>query len=574
MKPRIFPANTTDFSTVGYGTLDCVYCTVTEERNGIFELELKLHHETRHFEHVIEGNIIGATHSNKRDIQPFQIYKVTRTIDGFATVYAEHISYQLNKNVIMPFSASGIVAALQSIPSHTADPCGFTFRTDMNSDVVYKLETPRTVKAMMIGEEGSIVDVFGTGEYEYDKFTVWLRKQRGEDNGVVIRYGKNMTDIIKETDISDIYTAIVPYWCGTNDEEEEITVTLTEKLIQSEYVDLFPTKRTVSVDFSSDFEDEPTQAQLRSAAQSYINNNVRRQLLTSIKTEFIDLSITDEYKNKADLMSVNLCDYVTVIYKELGVRDKQEVVKVVYDVLLERNKSVELGDLKKTLANAMRAREAGVRSLIDRSTENTKKELTKNINNTKETLLKEINESKEDCEEELERLKQELQQQIDELKNQDPTDMIYPVGSIYLTVGTENPATLFGGTWKMIETGRFLRSAAVGNAENKGGSTRHSHTYKWDTETMMRISSNGTNGQGASFAGYPVIFSSKPDAATIETETDYNSMLGTVYIDFEQSAMSYYIDRTNMTGQKIVARTEEADVTPYYMDVYMWQRTA
>ena len=39
-----------------------------------------------------------------------------------------------------------------------------------------------------------------------------LHAQRGQDNGVVIRYGKNLTDLEQDRNISNVATGIYPYW--------------------------------------------------------------------------------------------------------------------------------------------------------------------------------------------------------------------------------------------------------------------------------------------------------------------------------------------------------------------------
>lgn len=46
---------------------------------------------------------------------------------------------------------------------------------------------------------------------------------------------------------------------------------------------------------------------------------------------------------------------------------------------------------------------------------------------------------------------------------------IFPVGSIYLTVTTDNPSKYFGGTWKKCSEGRVLQGCT--SSEN-GGTTK------------------------------------------------------------------------------------------------------
>ena len=54
-------------------------------------------------------------------------------------------------------------------------------------------------------------------------------------------------------------------------------------------------------------------------------------------------------------------------------------------------------------------------------------------------------------------------------------DAIYPVGSIYLSTRSTDPATFLGGTWSRIQ-GRFLLGASsTYTAGSTGGSAKHNH---------------------------------------------------------------------------------------------------
>ena len=57
----------------------------------------------------------------------------------------------------------------------------------------------------------------------------------------------------------------------------------------------------------------------------------------------------------APLESVSLCDTVTVTYPKLGVSAKAKVIKTVYDSLRERYISVDIGDAKTDIVDAIKS---------------------------------------------------------------------------------------------------------------------------------------------------------------------------------------------------------------------------
>ena len=75
-------------------------------------------------------------------------------------------------------------------------------------------------------------------------------------------------------------------------------------------------------------------------------------------------------------------------------------------------------------------------------------------------------------------------------------DLIYPVGSIYLTVDTSSPATLFGGTWERIKDKFLLSAGDTYSNTNTGGSASHTHTTGSHTLTS---SESGMPGHGHGF---------------------------------------------------------------------------
>ena len=83
MIPCLYDSKEMTFDHNGIGKLaDAQSCTVTEKRNGSYELKLVCPADGIHAERLEEGNIILAKSSDTGQSQPFRIYKVTTPIDG------------------------------------------------------------------------------------------------------------------------------------------------------------------------------------------------------------------------------------------------------------------------------------------------------------------------------------------------------------------------------------------------------------------------------------------------------------------------------------------------------------
>lgn len=342
MKPVLFPSTATEFTTQGLGALsDAISCIVTEERNGLYELEMQYPQSGIHFSEIQNRCIIYAIPSPYREAQPFRVYRITRPINGIATIYAQHISYDLAGIPVNPFTAGSAAEALSGMASHAAVESPFSFWTDKSTTANFSVLVPSASRSVLGGVEGSILDVYG-GEYLFDKFLVRLYNQRGNDNGVVIRYGKNLTDVEQDANISSVATGVLPYWVGAEGE-----------LVQGNIVNVdgtFDFVRIMTIDFSSDFENQPTASELETRAMQYIKSNKIGVPSVSISVSFVQLEQTEEYKDLSLLEKCDLCDTVTVQFEALGINAKAEIVRIITDVLLERYESVEVGDIRANIA--------------------------------------------------------------------------------------------------------------------------------------------------------------------------------------------------------------------------------
>lgn len=352
MIPIIFEESATVFTNNGRGRLaDVMRCDVTEERNGMYELEMDYPVNGIHYEDLQISAIICAIPSDGEAPEPFRIYKISKPINGLVTVNAEHISYQLNYIPVMPYTAENCIDALDGLVTYAAETCPFTFYTDKQITGRWTNPAPASIRDRLGGSDGSILERF-KGEYKFTGYDVWLYTNRGTNNGVTIRYGKNLTDLTQEENIENTYTGICPFWQSTDEDNQQV-VTLPEKVLHSANAANFPYQRTLPLDMSDSFEEAPTENELRAAANAYLDANDIGIPEVNITVSFVALWQTAEYANMAPLERVNLCDTVTVEFEDLGVSAQAKVIKTVYDTIGERYKEIEIGDAKSNLGDTI-----------------------------------------------------------------------------------------------------------------------------------------------------------------------------------------------------------------------------
>lgn len=368
--PILYNATETDFSHNGLGILgDCASCEVTEESNGIFELAMTYPMDGIHYDDIVDRAIIKANADKFREPQLFRVYAVSKPMSGIVTVLAEHISYDLSGIPVKPFSAESVSLALEGLKNNAVVNCPFDFWTDKATSGTFNVPTPASIRSRLGGVAGSILDVYG-GEYEFDNYTVKLHNNRGMNRGVSIRYGKNLTDIKQEQNCSSVSTGVYPYWAGDVD-GNTILVELPEKIVNAPGTYNFVKIRTL--DLSSEFETQPTVEQLRSKAESYVEANNIGVPNVSLTVSFAQLEQYEEYKHLKLLERVSLFDTVNVEFPALGVSATAKAVKIVYDVLVDRVKSVTLGSVRANIADTI----ANQSSAIEQNKQETKSQIKK-----------------------------------------------------------------------------------------------------------------------------------------------------------------------------------------------------
>ena len=360
--PILYNATETNFEHLGVSVLsDASECYVSRERNGIYILEFKYPVNGKDVEKIKEGMYIKSDAGYRTKNQRFIVSKITKTQNDFK-LYCQHISQvKTTMNAIRPditLTSASAVGALTVWRDNLLDSREeFFVQSDISTlnSTTWKVENIENARDALGGKAGSILDVWG-GEYEFDNLNITLHKSMGIDNPTIIAYGKNLLDLEQEQSILETYTSVFPFKKYTDDNNREQLITLPEILLDSTHLNKFTHRRILKVDFSND-ENLKTVEQLRNKAKSYIKNNNVGVPKTNLKINYQDLSKVEGVFDNPALEQIDLCDRLKVYYSELGIlNENAKVVKVIWDVILEENHEIEVGDGRSSFTDSTSAK--------------------------------------------------------------------------------------------------------------------------------------------------------------------------------------------------------------------------
>ena len=376
--PRLYPPTAAAWDTNGLGALsDCISCVVEETLNGPFELEMQYRLNGLHYADITLRSIILVKPNPTARPQPFRVYKISRPINGVVTINAQHLSYDLSGIVIEPFNAPSLASALEGMKTNAVTENPFEYETDKTVISDFVVSYPSSARSLVAGQRGSLLDTYG-GELEFDRYQVKLWAHRGKDNGVTIRYGKNMTDVSQEEDGSGVYTGVYPYWYS----EEEGSADLGSSYVPVEGE--FDFTRILLLDLTEEFENKPTAEELTQKAQEYISNHDPGVPTISTTVSW--------YQSKDFVENVNLGDVVGVYFSRLGISAKAKIVKTRYNALQDRYESVDIGSVRSSIAGTIVSMDQGVSSVTQYTVTETRR-ITKELEMTADSLRSAISDS-------------------------------------------------------------------------------------------------------------------------------------------------------------------------------------
>lgn len=333
---KLFGTTDTDFSTNGDKILIPTRAVITKEDNGSFYLDLDVGLE--YVDDFTQNRIVVAP--TPQGSQPFRIGNVKKTKHKL-TAQCNHIFYD-SENLLIEDSYvvdKNCNDALDHLNNATSDTSPFTTISDVNTINSFRCVRKSLYEAIQV-----VLERWG-GHLVRDNHQIGIRSSIGADNGVVVRYAKNLKDITCQEDWNDVITKILPV--GKDG------IMLDDKYIVSDTQYSIPYTKTISFNQDNiDPEDYTTDGELDE--ETYIaalKEDLRQQATDYLTTNCVPKVY---YTLNANLEKItDIGDIIQVIDERLGINIMTNLIAYQYDCILDKYTQLQFGNFEKKLSSLM-----------------------------------------------------------------------------------------------------------------------------------------------------------------------------------------------------------------------------
>ena len=362
---KLFSSTDTLFSTNGDKVIIPLRAKIHKEDNGSFYLDLDA--DLSYVNDLTANRIIVA--NTPQGEQAFRITNVEQTRRKIS-LKAYHVFYD-TKNYLIKDSYvvnEDCNYALDHLNSATDNESPFTTISDITT-----LNSYRCVRKSLYEAIQTILERWG-GHLVRNNFSIGIRANIGQDNGVTVRYAKNLKEINVEYNWDNVCTKLMPV--GKDG------LLLDELYVYSDTQYDIPYTKCVSFDQSSieedNYSDEDAYNQalindLFSQAQNYVNQNCIPKV---------------NYKLKANLEKItDIGDTVQVEDERLGLTLLTNVIAYDYDCILDKYIELEFGNFEQKLSGLVNSITTQTQNAIEENNAVIQVTLSKELAQATDTIM-------------------------------------------------------------------------------------------------------------------------------------------------------------------------------------------
>ena len=332
-----------DFNNNGLAIIEPIRAIITEELDGIYDLELECHIDNLgKWRYLLENNIV------KCNGQLFRIYKKVTTTQS-RTVFCRHISFDLNDEIhVDTRQTTDILPSFEYMCNYIHDNFKFT-NNYINNLTPYNFTVSSDIDLNMYYRATFVDCSLQTFTYVYDWLRMWISgcidtaihwhrdnfnitfnkvKPGTEQNAFNITHGVNMLDVNEEIDYTDFYS-YVEGWDDVGNMYAKFYTSQTGSRMLHHH-------RPIKLSFSYKYV-----SRLEQDVRSFFEDHLPKVRYT---VNFFDLQKAESYKQFSQLMNMNVGSSGKIYSEELGIETTQIIIKKVYDVVNDTTVSIDLGD--------------------------------------------------------------------------------------------------------------------------------------------------------------------------------------------------------------------------------------
>ena len=363
---RVFQPADTTFTSNGDVVLRPLRAKVHKEDNNDFYLDIET--STEFADYLVEDNIIVAP--TPQGDQPFRINNVTYTRNK-VSFRAWHVFYDSEDVTIADtyvVNKNGN-SALNQLNNACYPASPLTVSSNVETIASF-----RCVRKSLYEAFETVLERWG-GHLVRDGFHVSLMDSIGTDNGIVVEYRKNLKEITKEEDWSEVTTTILP----VGKDGILINALLPSSTVYMASTTQYDIPYCKVVSFDQDHIEEDDYSSETAYKQALVND-LRAQAQDWLDTHNLPAV---NYKLKANVdYDVDVGDTIHVKDHQLNVNLLSSVISYTWDCLAKRYTELEFGNFTPSLSNLVPSLTASLDKKVAESTQG----IQQQVNNTQSEI--------------------------------------------------------------------------------------------------------------------------------------------------------------------------------------------
>ena len=356
---KLFLESDHSFSSNGDKIIQPKKAVVHKEDNGSFYLEIET--DLSYLDFLTSNKILVAP--TPQGEQAFRITNIekTRTKIRFKAnhIFYDSKDYLIQDSYVVEKSCND---ALDHLNSATDNTSPFSTISDITRIASYRCVRKSLYEAIQV-----VLERWG-GHLVRNNWSIGIRDSIGQDNGVTIRYAKNLKDITATYNWDNVVTKLMPV--GKDGLLlNAVDPTASVFVISANQYNIPYTK---SINFNQDniseddYKDEEGNLDEDSYKQALVND-----LLEKSQIYVEENSVpTVNYKLSANVEKLSdIGDTIEVIDEKLGINIMTNVISYDYDVILGKYTQIEFGNFTQTLSNLVSSIDDSTKNIVEEGVE-------------------------------------------------------------------------------------------------------------------------------------------------------------------------------------------------------------